>query len=56
MAGGKNALLNLQGKVTAASGLVVVTQAVSGTPGPASTLGNKQCAVDASNRLVVTFG
>jgi hypothetical protein len=55
MANGKNAVLNLQGKVDASSQLVVVSQAVSGTP-RTGTLGNLVAAVDASNRLVVTFG
>lgn len=56
MAAGKGSLLNLLGKTNASGALVIIPQAVSGTPGPASTLANKECAVDASNRLVVTFG
>lgn len=55
MANGKSALLNVQGKVDSEGRLVLVQQAVSGTP-RVGTLGNLVCAVDASNRLVVTFG
>ena len=56
MANGLNPLLSLQGKTNATNGLVVAVVAISGSPGPASALANKQCAVDASNALVVTFG
>jgi len=55
MAGGKMAIFNLQGKVTAANELVVVNQAVSGTP-KTGTLANLQGVVDANNALKVTFG
>lgn len=56
MANGKGALLQLVGKVSSGNGLVVVGQAVSVGTGPATTLANQVCAVDASNRLIVTFG
>ncbi len=56
MAGGKLPILNLPGKVDATNQLVVVAQAVSGTPKGGNPLGNLQGVVDASNQLVVTFG
>lgn len=56
MAAGKGSLLNLLGKTNASGALVIIPQAVSGTPGPTSVMSGQQCAVDASNRLVVTFG
>lgn len=56
VANGKGPLLNLQGVVNTSGALVVVAQAVSGSLGPKSSLANKVCAVDSSNRLIVTFG
>lgn len=56
MADGKAAILQLQGKVDATNALVIVGQAVSGTPSGGSPISNLQGSVDASNRLIVTFG
>jgi hypothetical protein len=55
MAGGTQAILNLQGKVNATNA-VVVTGATTGTgTGTVGTLGNLPGVVDSSNRLVVMF-
>jgi hypothetical protein len=56
MANGKGPILNLQGTVDANHALVVVSQAVSGTPSGGNPIANLQGMVDASHRLVVTFG
>ncbi len=56
MANGQNTLFNLLGQVNSNGALRVTIVAVTGTVGPASALATKACAVDASNRLVVTYG
>lgn len=56
MADGKNPLLNLLGQVNGNLSLRVTVVAVTGSVGPATPLATKQCAVDASNRLLVTYG
>lgn len=56
MADGKAAIGQLQGKVDSTNALVIVGQAVSGTPRGGSPIMNLQGSVNASNALKVTFG
>lgn len=54
MAGGVDALGDLQGKVDSNNGLVVVSQAQSGAPTKTAPIVNLPGKVDSTNALVVT--